>query len=75
MNSLQGETLVLTKDAKSESVKEETGSKSPKEEDDDMGLINDKKSDEVDLGLISDIIPTNVELDVWLICDSGFNLA
>ncbi|GKE33342.1 hypothetical protein Tco_1452664, partial [Tanacetum coccineum] len=61
--------------AKSESAKEETGSKSPKEEDDDMGLINDKKSDEVDLGLISDIIPTNVELDVWLICDSGFNLA
>ncbi|GKA18117.1 retrovirus-related pol polyprotein from transposon TNT 1-94 [Tanacetum coccineum] len=53
------ETLVLTKDAKSESAKEETGSKSPKEEDDDMGLINDKKSDEVDLGLISDIIPTN----------------
>lgn len=73
------ETLVLTEDAKSESAKEETGSKSPKEEDDDdMGLINDKESvltDEVKLGLISDIIPTNVELDVGLICDTGFNLA
>ncbi|PWA98792.1 hypothetical protein CTI12_AA014750 [Artemisia annua] len=72
------ETLVLTGDTKSESAKEETGFESPKEENDDMGLINDKKSvvtDEVKLGLISDIILTNVELDVGLICDTGFNLA
>ncbi|PWA49513.1 hypothetical protein CTI12_AA464860 [Artemisia annua] len=70
--------LVLTGDTKSESAKEETGFESPKEENDDMGLINDKKSvvtDELKLGLISDISPTNVELDVGLICYTGFNLA
>ena len=29
----------------------------------------------MNLRLISDIIPTNVELDVGLICDTWFNLA